>query len=224
MGDVLRIVIAEDNYLVREGTRRLLEGTGEVVVLCAVGSATELLTEVDRLAPDAVLTDIRMPPNHNMDGIEAAHAIRAAHPGIGVVVLSQYADSVYAAELLGAGAAGLAYMLKDRVGDYEEIVRALREVVAGRSVIDAEIISALVGQRHQAPASPVSRLTARELDVLAAMAEGKTNAAIARGLHLSESAIEKHVNAILMKLDLTPEPAVHRRVSAVLAYLRDGSR
>ncbi|MGH9036924.1 MAG: response regulator transcription factor [Acidimicrobiia bacterium] len=221
MGETpLRVVIAEDNYLVREGTARLLEMSGEVEVLAAVGSAPELLEAVERLAPDAVITDIRMPPGHKTEGIDAAHALRAAHPTLGVVVLSQYGDPTYASKLLKDGAAGLAYLLKDRIGDYEGLLRALREVVAGRSVIDPDVVEALVGVSRRATASPISRLTSRELEVLSAMAEGNTNGAIAETLHLSDSAVEKYINVIFAKLDLPPEAAVHRRVSAVLTYLR----
>jgi len=216
----MRVVIAEDNCLVREGTTRLLETTGEVEVVAAVGTAPELVEAVERLAPDAVITDIRMPPGHRTEGIDAAHALRASHPTLGVVVLSQYADPSYATLLLRDGAAGLAYLLKDRVGDYEGLLRALREVVAGRSVIDPDVVESLVGMNRRAATSPISRLTPRELDVLSAMAEGKTNAAIAESLHLSDSAVEKYINAMFAKLDLPREAAVHRRVMAVLTYLR----
>jgi DNA-binding NarL/FixJ family response regulator len=216
----LRVVLAEDNYLVREGTARLLEMTGEIEVVAAVGSAPELLAAVERLAPDAVITDIRMPPGHGTEGIDAAHALRAAHPQLGVVILSQFSEPSYATRLLKDGAGGLAYLLKDRIGDYESLLRALREVVAGRSVIDPEVVEALVGVNRRADTSPISRLTPRELEVSSAMAEGKTNLALAETLHMSESAVEKYINAIFAKLDLAPESAVHRRVTAVLTYLR----
>jgi len=219
----IRVVIAEDNYLVREGTRRLLEGSGHAEVLAAVSNAAELLDAVERLGPDAVITDIRMPPGHHMEGIEAAHVVREHAPHVGVVVLSQYSDSSYALQLFRHGASGLAYLLKDRVGDYEELVHALREVIAGRSVIDPEIVDRLVAGRARAAASPLHRLTPRELDVLRAMAAGRTNTAIASALHLSESAIEKHINSIFQKLDLQPETSVHRRVAAVVAYLQDAA-
>jgi DNA-binding NarL/FixJ family response regulator len=217
----LRLVLAEDHYLVREGTRRLLEDTGEVDVMAAVASAVELLDAVARLQPQAVVTDIRMPPGHHMEGIEAAHAIRARHPGVGVVVLSQHADEAYAFELLRTGTAGLAYLLKDRVVDTEELLRALREVCAGRSVIDPAVVEALVARRSRLAGSVLTTLTPRELEVLGQMAQGKTNAAIADSLSLSQSAIEKHVNAIFSKLGLTEEAQVHRRVAAVLTLLRD---
>jgi DNA-binding NarL/FixJ family response regulator len=218
---VLRVVLAEDNYLVREGTRRLLEDSGEVEVVAAVGTAGELLDAVSRLRPDAVITDIRMPPGHHMEGIDAAHAIRRSHPEVGVVVLSQHADEGYAIELLKDGTAGMAYLLKERVGDLDELLRALREVTAGRSVIDPDVVEVLVARRARLADSPLGRLTPRELDVLREMAQGKTNAAIAQSLVLSESAIEKHVNSLFAKLHLTEEPQVHRRVAAVLAYLRE---
>ena len=218
MSDVLRVVLAEDNYLVREGTRRLLQDSGTVEVLAAVGNADELHDAVRRTSPDAVITDIRMPPGHHMEGIEAARAIRADHPGIGVVVLSQHTDQSYAFELLRDGAAGLAYLLKDRLGDVEDLVHALREVSAGGSVIDPVVIDALVARRART-ASPLTGLTARELDVLREMAQGRTNAGIEAALHLSASTVEKHVNAIFTKLQLTDAP-VHRRVAAVLAFLK----
>ena len=218
MPDALRVVLAEDNYLVREGTRRLLQDSGAVEVLAAVGTAEELRDAVRRISPDAVITDIRMPPGHHMEGIEAARAIRADHPRIGVVVLSQHTDQSYAFELLRDGAAGLAYLLKDRLGDVDDLVHALREVSAGGSVIDPVVIDALVARRART-ASPLTALTARELDVLREMAQGRTNAGIEAALHLSASTVEKHVNAIFTKLQLTDAP-VHRRVAAVLAFLK----
>jgi DNA-binding NarL/FixJ family response regulator len=221
MTNRLRIVIAEDNYLVREGTRRLLEDSGEIDVVAAVGTADELLDAVARLSPDAALTDIRMPPGHQIEGIVAAHAIRATFPQVGVVVLSQHADEAYAFELLRHGTAGLAYLLKERVGDLDELLRALHEVVAGRSVIDPRVVELLVSHRARAAQSRVSLLSPRELDVLRQMAEGHTNRAIAAALVLSESAVEKHINAIFGKLGLADEPQLHRRVAAVLTYLRD---
>src|SRR5918911_2916455 len=221
MPNPLRVVIAEDNYLVREGTRRLLEDSGQVAVVAAVGTATELLDAVHRLRPQAVLTDIRMPPGHHTEGIQAAHAIRSKHPEVGVVVLSQHAEEAYAFQLFQQGTAGLAYLLKERVGELDELLRALHEVVAGRSVIDSQIIELLVAHRARVADSPVSRLSPRELEVLREMAQGKSNAAIAEALVLSESAVEKHINAIFSKLGLSEEPQLHRRVAAVLTYLRD---
>lgn len=219
MSDRLRVVIAEDNYLVREGTRRLLEDSGEIEVLAAVGDADQLRHAVRRLTPDAVLTDIRMPPGHHMEGIEAAHAIRAEHPGVGVAVLSQHTDESYAFALLRDGSSGLAYLLKDRLGDLEELIRALREVARGGSVIDPQVVDALVARRTRTTTSALAALTQRELDVLREMARGRTNAGIEQALHLSSSTIEKHVNSIFGKLGLADEP-VHRRVAAVLTFLR----
>ncbi len=224
MADSLRVVLAEDNYLVREGIRRLLEETGALTVVAAVGSASELLDAVTRLRPDAVMTDIRMPPDHHLEGIAAAHAIRANQPGVGVVVLSQHVDEHYAFELFKKGAAGLAYLLKDRIAEPGDLVSALREVVAGRSVIDPEIVEALVTARSRSESSPIAALTPRELEILREMASGKTNAAIGRRLALSESAVEKYSSSIFSKLGLTEERELHRRVAAVLAYLESTHR
>jgi len=221
MTEPLRVVIADDNYLVREGTRRLLEDSGEVQVVATVGAAGELLDAVDRLLPNAVLTDIRMPPGHDMEGIDAAHQIRARHPRVGVVVLSQHADAAYAFQLLKDGTGGLAYLLKERVGDVDELLRALRETIAGRSVIDPVVVEALLARRGRQAHSPLATLTPRETDVLREMAQGKTNAGVADSLSVSESAVEKYGNAIFSKLGLSEEPQVHRRVAAVLAFLRD---
>lgn len=214
------MVVAEDNLLVREGVRRLLEATGEVIVLAAVADAEELLTAVARLAPDAVLTDIRMPPGNGTEGIRAAKEIRRRWPGVGVVVLSQHADEAYVLDLLGEGADGLGYLLKERVSDRAQLVHALRETSTGGSVIDPTLVDALVGRRRLGAASELDRLTERELGVLRQMALGRSNTAIARELSLSVSSIEKHVNAIFGKLDLGEQPDLHRRVAAVVAYLR----
>jgi DNA-binding NarL/FixJ family response regulator len=228
MPEPLRIVMADDSYLVREGARRLLEDSGDVIVMAAVGSAPELLDAVGRLRPAAVLTDIRMPDSQrapegrpNMEGIDAAHAIRSEYPATGVVVLSQYADESYAFELFRDGTAGLAYLLKDRIGEVGRLLEALREVSAGGSLIDPQVVEALVRGRARVRASALRDLTPRELDVLREMAAGRGNAGIAAHLHLSESSVEKHVNAIFTKLGLTTEDLSHRRVTAVLTFLRD---
>lgn len=219
MGERLRVVIAEDNYLLREGTRRLLEESGEVEVVAAVGTAEELLDAAGRLHPDAVITDIRMPPTHGKEGIEAAHVIGSRHPTVGVVVLSQYASPLYAFELFKNGTARLAYLLKDRVGDLQELLRALREVVAGGSVIDPKVVEGLLAGGRTAARSTLGQLTRRELEVLREMAQGKSNTGIAQALVLSESSIEKYVNSIFAKLGMGKEPETHRRVAAVLAFL-----
>lgn len=221
MSEPLRVVIAEDHYLVREGTRKLLEDSGEVTVEAAVGTATELKDAVRRMHPDAVITDIRMPPGHHMEGIAAAHAIRAEHPEVGVVVLSQHADAAYALELLKHGSAGYAYLLKDRLREIGELLRALHAVAQGGSLIDPQVVETLVDKRRRSEHSPLAELTPRELEVLHAMAEGRTNKGIAERLFLSESSVEKHVAAIFGKLGLPQEAQVHRRVAAVLTFLRE---
>ncbi len=217
----LRVVFAEDNYLVREGTAALLADQEDVDLVAAVSDRDELLEAVEAHLPDAVLTDIRMPPTNTTEGIEAATRIRAGHPEIGVVVLSQYAEEEYAHELLKEGANGLGYLLKERVADIEEIVRALRDVASGGSVLDPKIVEALVTRRERQERSPLGRLTPREREVLGLMAEGRNNAAIAGALFLTERAVEKHINSLFHKLDLTEEPEVHRRVRAVLTFLRE---
>jgi DNA-binding NarL/FixJ family response regulator len=215
----LRLVLADDNFLVREGVRRLLEDGPEVEIVGTAASSPELLARVAEVRPDVVLTDIRMPPTQSRDGIAAALHIRADHPGIGVVVLSQHADPAYARELFADGTAGLAYLLKDRVGDRDELVRALQTVHTGGSVVDAAVVDALLAAGRRAAGSPLRDLTARELDVLGEMAQGRTNGAIATRLHVSESAVSKHVAAIFAKLGLHESGAIDRRVSAVLAYV-----
>lgn len=228
----LRIVIAEDNYLLREGLRRLLEESGAVSIEAAVGSAPELLDAVRRLQPEAVLTDIRMPvaagvpadqsdADSAMEGIDAAHRIRAEHPDVGVVILSQYADEAYAFALFREGTAGLAYLLKDRVAEVERLLDALQEVHRGGSVIDPQVVEALVARQARLRESPLVALNPRELDVLREMAQGRGNRGIAAELSLSESSVEKHVNGIFSKLGLTAEPLVHRRVAAVLTFLHN---
>jgi DNA-binding NarL/FixJ family response regulator len=221
---MIRVVFAEDNYLVREGTAALLTTSGEVELVGTAASRDELLTAVDDLAPDAVLTDIRMPPTGTNEGIEAAKLIRAAHPQIGVVVLSQFADEDYAYDLLKDGAGGLGYLLKERVADVEELVRALTEVSHGGSVLDPKVVEALVAAKERMAHSPLALLTDREREVLAHMAQGQNNGAIARSLFLTERAVEKHINSLFHKLGLTEEPDVHRRVMAVLAFLHDTDR
>jgi DNA-binding NarL/FixJ family response regulator len=217
----IRVVFAEDNYLVREGTAALLETNGDVELVATVGTLDDLLAAVEANAPDAVLTDIRMPPTNTTEGIQAARRIRAEHPGIGVVVLSQYADESYAYDLLKDGASGLGYLLKERVADVDELVRALTEVTRGGSVLDPRVVEALVAAKDRMAHSALAQLTDREREVLAHMAQGENNASIARSLFLTERAVEKHINSLFHKLGLTEEPDVHRRVMAVLAYLHD---
>ncbi len=220
---MLRVVLADDHFLVREGVRRALEDSGKVAVVAAAASPLELERAVALHSPDVVMTDIRMPPTHQTEGIAAAHRIRASSPEIGVVVLSQYAEATYALELFGDGTAGLAYLLKERIGDPDQLLHAVVEVASGGSVVDPDVVALLVARSAQ-QGTPLSRLTPRELDVLERMAQGRTNAAIAALLHLSESSIEKHATSIFAKLGLSDEPHTHRRVAAVLAWLRDSGR
>jgi DNA-binding NarL/FixJ family response regulator len=218
---VLRVVFAEDNYLVREGTVALLADNDAVEVVAAATSYEELLTAVTEHDPDAVLTDIRMPPSNTDEGIRAARQIRADHPSVGVVVLSQFADEDYVYELLKDGAEGLGYLLKERVADVDELVRALGEVARGGSVLDPKVVEALVAAKDRLAHSPLAQLTDREREVLSHMAQGQNNAAIAASLFLTERAVEKHINSLFHKLGLSEEPNVHRRVMAVLAFLRE---
>jgi DNA-binding NarL/FixJ family response regulator len=222
--DRLRLVLADDNYLVREGTRSLLEDTGYLDIVATAGDARQLLAAVERTQPDVVITDIRMPPTHTVEGIEAAHRIRHTAPGTGVVVLSQYADGGYALELFKDGTDGLAYLLKERIGDLDELLNAITTVAGGGSAIDPRIVEALVGSRDRARRSPVRFLTARELDVLQQMAQGKSNAGVSEALCISESAVEKHVSSIFLKLGVTEQPQISRRVAAVLTFLGTDSR
>jgi DNA-binding NarL/FixJ family response regulator len=218
---MVRVVFAEDNYLVREGTAALLSSSDDVELVATASDLDGLLAAVETERPDAVLTDIRMPPTNTTEGIDAARKIREQHPDVGVVVLSQYAEEDYAYELLKDGAAGLGYLLKERVSDLDELVRALNEVAKGGSVLDPRVVETLVARKDRAAHSPLAQLTEREREVLGHMAQGQNNAAIARSLFLTERAVEKHINSLFHKLGLSEEPDVHRRVMAVLAFLRD---
>jgi DNA-binding NarL/FixJ family response regulator len=218
----LRVVFAEDNYLVREGTAALLASSEDVELVGTAEDLDGLLAAVVQEKPDAILTDIRMPPTNTTEGIEAAKRIRAEHPEIGVVVLSQFADEAYAYDLLKDGAAGLGYLLKERVADVGELVRALQEVSRGGSVLDPKVVEALVAAKARMASSPLAQLTDREREVLEQMAQGKNNASIAKALFLTERAVEKHINSLFHKLGLSEETEVHRRVMAVLAFLREG--
>ena len=219
----IRIVLAEDSYLVREGLARLLDTRGEVTVVAACGDFDTLLEAVDEHAPDAVITDIRMPPTETDEGIRASERFRDSHPSLGVVVLSQYADPELALALFARGSAGRAYLLKERLADVEQLLGAVDEVVAGGSVIDPKVVDGLISARSRAAESPLGSLTTREREVLAEMAQGKSNAAIAASLVLTERAVEKHANSIFGKLGLTYEKDVNKRVKAVLLYLAEES-
>ena len=218
----LRVVFAEDDYLVREGTAALLADVEDLEIVATVADRDALLAAVEEHGPDAVLTDIRMPPTLSTEGIDAAKRIRAEHPETGVVVLSQFVEDEYAYDLLKDGAEGLGYLLKERVADVGEVVRALREVAKGGSVLDPKVVEGLVARKDRLASSPLAQLTDREREGLEQMAQGRKNAAIAKELFLTERAVEKHINSLFHKLGLSEEPNVHRRVMAVLTFLREG--
>lgn len=218
---VVRVVVAEDSLLVREGIATLLAATKQVELVALCEDLPSLLEAVDLHQPDVVLTDIRMPPTGTDEGIRAAAELRERHPRVGVVVLSQYVEPGYALALLDEGSDRRAYLLKERLADADQLTRAIIEVAAGGSVIDAKVVESLVTARSSATASSLDRLTPRERDVLAEIAQGRNNAAVAAELVLSERAVEKHINSLFSKLGLTEEPDVHRRVKAVLLYLAE---
>jgi DNA-binding NarL/FixJ family response regulator len=218
----IRVVVADDSYLLREAVSRLVEGEDDLEVVGTCANRDELLAMVAEAEPDVVVTDIRMPPTGTDEGIQVAQSIRTSHPGIGVVVLSQYSTPSYAVALLEGGSAGRAYLLKDRVARADELVAAIRAVAAGGSVIDPKVVEEVVNARAASAASPLERLTPREREILGEIAQGKSNGAIAATLMLSERAVEKHINSILSKLQLSDEPDVNRRVKAVLVYLALG--
>jgi DNA-binding NarL/FixJ family response regulator len=213
----VRVVLAEDAYLVREGVRRLLETQPDIEVVAVCGSLDELLATVAADPPDVVLTDIRMPPTGTNEGIRAAEELRESHPDVGVVVLSHYVEPGYALALLERGTAGRAYLLKERVEEVEQLTAAIRAVADGGSAIDPRVVEALVAGKE----SKLHDLTPRERDVLREMAEGKNNAAIAGSLFLTERSVEKVIHSIFLKLGLAWETAVHKRVKAVILYLAE---
>jgi len=212
----MRVVVADDSTLLREGVVRLLEESGMEVVGQA-GDGEELLRKVRAHKPDVAVVDVRMPPTHTDEGLRAARQIRAELPEIGVLVLSQYIEVAYARELLAESAEGLGYLLKDRVADVEALADAVRRVGGGGSALDPEVVSQMLGRSRRD--DPLDELTPREREVLALMAEGRTNAAIAAELVVTDRAVEKHVTSIFAKLDLTAGPDDHRRVLAVLRFL-----
>lgn len=217
----IRVVVADDHVLVREGMIRLIEAESDLEVVGVADGLDDLITVVDSEAPDVVVTDIRMPPTGTDEGIRAATHLRESRPQTGVVVLSQFASPAYALALLEKGSGGRAYLLKERVSDARQLVEAIREVAKGGSVIDPKVIEELVASRATAAASNLHQLTPRETEVLAEMAQGKSNAAIASSLYLSERAVEKHTNSIFSKLGLTEERDLNRRVKAVLLFLAE---
>jgi DNA-binding NarL/FixJ family response regulator len=216
-----RLVLADDDYLVREGVRRLLETRPEVEIAATCCDLESLLAAVEAERPDVVITDIRMPPGGTDEGIQAAARLRETHPEIGVVVLSQYVNPSYALALLEGGSARRAYLLKERVKDLDQLIAAIRSVAEGGSVIDAKVVEALVAENARSDESPLNQLTPREHDVLREMATGKNNAAIADALFLTERSVEKVIHAIFLKLGLTWETTVHKRVKAVILYLAE---
>ncbi len=220
----LRLVLAEDNMLVREGLVSILSGVEHIQLCTSCGSMPELLEAVDQHLPDIVLTDIRMPPDHSDEGIRAARQLRVTRPTVGVVVLSQFVEPAYALALLEDGAQGRGYLLKDRVDEVGRLVRAIDTVAAGGSFIDDEIVDALVRSRSRMVDSSITQLSQRELEVLSEMATGATNSVIAETLFVSEHAVEKHSNAIFSKLGLSEDQEVNRRVKAVLMFLAGRSQ
>ena len=217
----VRIALGEDNLLVREGLRQLLEGDPEIEVVAAVGDAASLWDACERERPDVVITDIRMPPTQTDEGIRLADKLRARHPETGVVVLSQFADPAYALALLDQGSDRRAYLLKERVHNRAELTAAVHAVAAGGSMVDSKIVDGLVHTRAEADRSPLNELTAREREVLSEIAQGKSNSAIAASLYLTKRAVEKHINAIFLKLGLTDAQDISKRVTAALLLLTE---
>jgi DNA-binding NarL/FixJ family response regulator len=219
---VPRVVLAEDSFIMREGLREVLTANGGIEVAASCGDFDALLTAVEAERPDAVVTDIRMPPTNTDEGIRAANLLRDTHPDVGVVVLSQHDDPSYVIALFESGSAGRAYLLKERVSDRLQLTSAVKAVAAGESVIDPRVVEVLVEARTRAERSPVAKLTPREREVLAEIAQGKSNTAIAESLVLTKRAVEKHIHAIFMKLDLAFAEDVSKRVKATLLFLADG--
>jgi len=217
----LRVVLADDHYLTREGVRSLLETDPEIEIVAVCGDLDSLLAAVEETAPDVVVTDIRMPPLGIDEGIQAATRLRDTHPDVGVVVLSQFAEPGYALALLETGTARRGYLLKERVADLDQLVGAIREVASGGSIIDPKVVESLVAEKARAESSPLNALTPREQDVLREMAEGKNNAAIAETLFLAERSVENVIHAVFQKLGIGFEPSVHKRVKAVILYLSE---
>ena len=215
----LRVVIAEDALLVREGVHQVIDRQDDLEVVADCADLPELRAYLERDVPDVIVTDVRMPPTFTDEGIAIAVELRDTHPSVGVVVLSAYAEPAYARDLLAKGSAGRAYLLKERVSEPGQLGDAIRTVAAGGSVIDSIVVDALVSASSKTPASPLASLTPRELEVLDQVAQGKSNAAVAAALFLTERAVEKHINTLFAKMGLGPAPDVNRRVTAVLMHL-----
>jgi DNA-binding NarL/FixJ family response regulator len=217
----IRVVVAEDSLLMREGIRMVIERQSDLEVVADCGDGTALLDAVRELRPDVVVTDVRMPPTHMDEGIQVATTLQESHPAIGVVVLSQYNEPAYATALLARGSAGRAYLLKERISAPDELPEAIRTVARGGSVIDPLVVEQLVQASTRAPWSPLASLSKRELEVLDHVAQGKSNGGVAAALFLSERAIEKHINALFAKLGLAQGPDINRRVTAVLLLMSE---
>lgn len=217
----IRVVLADDSYLVLQALAHVLDGTAEIEVVAACGDRDALLRAVERERPQVVVTDIRMPPTATDEGLQVASGLRRTHPEIGVVVLSQFADPGYGVALLEDGSDRRAYLLKERIGSREEIVATIEAVAAGGSVVDAKVVDGLIAERMRGERSPLGELTPRELEVLAYVARGHSNQAIAEELVLTKRAVEKHINAIFLKLGLSQAGEVSRRVKAALIYLAE---
>jgi DNA-binding NarL/FixJ family response regulator len=217
----LRVVLADDSYLAREAVVHVLAEAPDIEIVATCDDRDTLLEAIERERPDVVVTDIRMPPTGAVEGLEVAARLRRSRPEVGVVVLSQYLEAAYALELLAGGSDGRAYLLKERIHDRDELAGAIRVTAAGGSVIDSSVVEVLVAARAREASSPLAGLTRREREILAEIAEGKSNFAIAGSLGLSKRAVEKHINAIFMKLELPESEDVSRRVKAALLFLAD---
>jgi DNA-binding NarL/FixJ family response regulator len=217
----LRIVLADDSYLAREAVAHVLDGVEEVDVVAVCADRDSLVEAIEVERPDVVVTDIRMPPGDSDEGVQVAAWLRDSHAAIGVVVLSQYLEPQYALDLLARGSDGRAYLLKERIHDRDELIAAIRATASGASVIDAKVVEMLVAARSRVEESPLGGLTQRERQILAEIAQGKSNSAIAQSLALSKRAVEKHINAIFAKLELPESEDVSRRVKAALMFLAD---
>lgn len=215
----IRVVLAEDNLLLRSGAVALLSAIDGVELAAAAADKDELLAAVEEYRPDVVITDIRMPPDHQSEGLDAAAEIRSRYPGTGVILLTQFADPHYAQTFLSLGAAGAGYLLKERIGDISALERSVHQVAAGGSALDPQLVEALVIRSERTAGSPLATLTPREREVLEEMAQGKNNAAIAKALFLTERAVQKHINSLFGKLGLGESTDVDRRVAAVLKLL-----
>ena len=220
---VLRVVVAEDNFLMREGITTVIGLEDELELVASCGSLSELLSAIEDHVPDVVVTDIRMPPTQTDEGIQAASRVRSDHPDMGVVVLSQFVEPAYALRLFEDGSEGRAYLLKERVGDGDDLYEAIRRTSEGGTVVDPKVVNALMADHGREETSVLDRLTEREREVLEQMATGASNAGIGEALFISARSVEKHINAIFTKFDLEQSTETHRRVRAVLVYLGEGA-